>query len=164
MDSNSPVRINFPESIQFSVSNRSTLEQTNIKHCKIRCRFQLNIGHGTAEFTVEFNSTLDQRGLSTALSVCSRITPHLFNIIVIIIFFFFFFWHSKIALLFSRSCYFRLQFLMPTFFRSSSTDSRHLSLCFPTRRVPSGLNRVSFLQGFSSCILKRCPSHLNLPI
>ena len=44
------------------------------------------------------------------------------------------------------------------FFRSPSTDSVHLSLGFPTGRVPSGLNRVSFLQGSSSCTLKRLPS------
>jgi hypothetical protein len=30
--------------------------------------------------------------------------------------------------------------------------------------VPPGLRRVRFLQGSSSCILKRCPSHLNFPI
>jgi hypothetical protein len=30
--------------------------------------------------------------------------------------------------------------------------------------VPSGLCNVNCLQGSSCCILKRCPSHLNLPI
>jgi len=58
----------------------------------------------------------------------------------------------------------RVQFLTPMFFRSSSPDSNHLNLGFPTRRVPFDLRRVSFLEGFSSCILKRCTSHLNLPI
>jgi len=50
------------------------------------------------------------------------------------------------------------------FFRSSSTESSHLNLRFPTRRVLSGLSTVSFLQGSSYCILKSCPSHLTLPI
>jgi hypothetical protein len=52
-----------------------------------------------------------------------------------------------------------LRFLKPIIFRSSSTDSSHLTLGFPTHRVPSGLRTVSFLQGSSSCILQRCPSH-----
>jgi hypothetical protein len=30
--------------------------------------------------------------------------------------------------------------------------------------VLSGLCNVNFLQGSSSCTLKRCPSHFNLPI
>jgi hypothetical protein len=30
--------------------------------------------------------------------------------------------------------------------------------------VPCGLRRVSLLEGSSSCILKRCPRHLNLAI
>ena len=83
----------------------------------------------------------------------------------------FLFWHyshrwtsasTKIALPCSRSCYSRLQFLTPTFVRSSSTDFSQLNLGFPTRRVPSGLSRVSFLKGSSSCILQRRPSHLNI--
>jgi hypothetical protein len=44
------------------------------------------------------------------------------------------------------------------FYRSSSAGSSHLNLGFPTRRVPSDLRTVS------SCILKRCPSRLSLPI
>jgi hypothetical protein len=63
-----------------------------------------------------------------------------------------------------RSCYLRHQFLMPMLFRSPLTDSRHLNLAFPIGRVSSGLSRVSFLQGSNSCILKRCPSILILPI
>jgi len=66
------------------------------------------------------------------------------------------------CLYFSRSCYSHLQLPTPIFFRSSSTDSNHLNSGFPTRRVPSGLSRVSFLQGSSSCTLQRCPSHLIL--
>jgi hypothetical protein len=62
-----------------------------------------------------------------------------------------------------RSCYLRLQFLTLMIFRSS-TDSGHLNLGFSTRQVPSGLRTVSFQQGSSSCILKGCPSHLNVPI
>jgi hypothetical protein len=58
----------------------------------------------------------------------------------------------------------RVQFLTPIFFRTSSTDSSHLSLGFPRRRVPSSSSRVSFLWGSSSCVLKRCPSHFYLPI
>jgi hypothetical protein len=84
---------------------------------------------------------------------------------------FFFCWHYsprwtlasfKIVLHCSRSCVLRLQFFTPIFLRSVSTDSSHLPLSFPTRRVPSGLYNVSFLQGSNSCILKRCPSHLSL--
>jgi len=55
--------------------------------------------------------------------------------------FFFFSWHyspwwtaasSRIVLHRSRSCNLRLQFLMPTFLRSSSTYSGHFNLGFPT--------------------------------
>ena len=70
----------------------------------------------------------------------------------------------KIVFHYSRSCYLRLQFLMSIFFTSSSPDSSHLNLGLPTRRLPFALRTVRFLQGSSSCILKRCPSHLNLPI
>jgi hypothetical protein len=70
---------------------------------------------------------------------------------------------SKIALHWSRSCVFRLQFLTPIIFRSSSIESSHLIAGLPTGRVPSDLWTVNFLQGFGSCILERCPSHLNLP-
>ena len=48
--------------------------------------------------------------------------------------------------------------------KSSSSDLSHLSGGFPTSWVPSGLRRTSVLQGSRFCILKRCPSHLNLPI
>jgi len=71
---------------------------------------------------------------------------------------------SKIVLHCSRSCYLRLQFLTPLFFKSSSTDSSHLKLGFLKRRVPSGLRTVSLLQGSSPYILNSCPIHLNLPI
>jgi len=89
------------------------------------------------------------------------------------LFFFFFFcldspsWtlsSSKIALHCSRSCYLPLQFFMPIFFRSSSTESNHFDLDFRVRRVLSGLWGVIFLQGSSSCVLQRYSSHLNLPI
>jgi hypothetical protein len=62
----------------------------------------------------------------------------------------------------SSACDFRLQSLKRTVFRSS-TESSHLMADLRTRRVPSGLCRVNFLQGFCSCILKSCPSHLNRP-
>jgi len=52
---------------------------------------------------------------------------------------------SKIVLHVSESCDLRIQFLVPIFFRSSPTDSSQLNLCFSTRRLPSGLRRVSFL-------------------
>ena len=52
----------------------------------------------------------------------------------------------------------------PIFFRSSSTDSSHLNLRSPKCRVPSGFRTVRFLQGPISCILKRCPRHLSLPV
>jgi hypothetical protein len=57
-----------------------------------------------------------------------------------------------------------LQFLTPLFFWSSSTDSSHLNSGFPTHCVPSGLRTVSFLLGYSSYFLQRCPSHLSLPV
>jgi hypothetical protein len=92
---------------------------------------------------------------------------------VVVVHFFFFFcrryspwWTSAsfmIACHWSWSCDFRLQFLMPIVFRSSSTESSHLIAGLPTRWVPSGLCRVNFLQGFCSCILKKCPSHHNHP-
>jgi hypothetical protein len=68
-----------------------------------------------------------------------------------------------IALHFFRSCDYRLQFLKPIVFKSSSTESSHPIAGLPTRWVPSGLYKVNCLQGFCSCILKRCPSHLNRP-
>ena len=71
---------------------------------------------------------------------------------------------SKIVLHCSRFCGFHLQFLMSIFFMSSSTDSSHVTLGFPTRRVPSALCTVSLLHESSSCILKRCPSHLTLTV
>jgi hypothetical protein len=39
--------------------------------------------------------------------------------------------YSKVVLHCCRSCNLRHQFLTPMFFRSSSTDSRHLNLTFP---------------------------------
>jgi hypothetical protein len=87
-------------------------------------------------------------------------------------FFFFFFCGSyiqwwtltfvTIACRWSRFCDFRLQFLTPIVFTSSSTESSHLIAGLPTHQVPSALRRVNFLQEFCSCILKRYPpSHLN---
>jgi hypothetical protein len=58
-----------------------------------------------------------------------------------------------------QSCFLRLQFATPIFFRSSSADS---SLGFPTRWLPSGLRRMSLLHGSSSCILNRRPSDISL--
>ena len=82
------------------------------------------------------------------------------------------FWHyslwslvySKIVLHCSWSCRLHLQLLMPMFIISPSTDSSTLKLGFPICQVPSGLKKISLLQRYSSCILQRCPSHLNLPI
>jgi hypothetical protein len=67
----------------------------------------------------------------------------------------------------SRSCYLPLQFPTPMLFRSSSTDPSRLTLGFPTLRVPSGLSRVNFLQGSSSCILNwptYCTAYFNFYI
>ena len=100
-----------------------------------------------------------------------------FRIIVLIWrrrqFFFFslflFLWHyspwwtlasSTTVLHWSRSSNLCHQFLTLIIFRSSSTDSRHLTLGSPTCRVSSGLTTVSFLQGSTSYILRSCPSHL----
>jgi hypothetical protein len=63
----------------------------------------------------------------------------------------------------SWSCDFCLQFLTPIVSTSSSTESSKLIAYLPTHRVPAGLCRVSFLQGFCSCILGRCSSHINHP-
>jgi hypothetical protein len=63
----------------------------------------------------------------------------------------------------SRSSDFRLQFLTAVIFRSSAIECSHPTASLPTRRVPSGLCRVNFLQGSCSCVLKRCPSHLSRP-
>jgi hypothetical protein len=35
-------------------------KKNNIKHCKIVCRVELDIGRGATESTVEFNSTLHE--------------------------------------------------------------------------------------------------------
>ena len=80
--------------------------------------------------------------------------------------FFFFFWHysswrtlvsSKIAPpVFSPLL--PVQFLTHMVCISSSTDSSHLNWGFSTCRVPSDLRTIN------SCILKRCLSHLNMPI
>jgi hypothetical protein len=51
-----------------------------------------------------------------------------------------------IACHWSWFCDFRLQFLIPIVFRSSSAESSHLSAGLPTRRVPSGLCRVNFIE------------------
>jgi hypothetical protein len=48
---------------------------------------------------------------------------------------------SKTVLHCSRSRDSRLQFLTPTSFRSSSTDSSHISSSFPKLRIASGLSR-----------------------
>ena len=66
---------------------------------------------------------------------------------------------SKIVQHYSGSCDLRIQVLIPIFFRSSPSDSSHLNLCFSTRRLPSSLRRVSFLQGSSSCILFHLPQY-----
>jgi hypothetical protein len=91
----------------------------------------------------------------------------------VFVFFFLFLWHYspwwtlasfKIVLHCSRSCALRLQFFTSIFLKSVSTYPSHLALGFQTCRVPSSLCNVNTLQGYSSCFLKRCPSHLNLPI
>jgi hypothetical protein len=68
-----------------------------------------------------------------------------------------------VALPWSRSCDLRLQFLKPIVVISPSIECSHLTASLPTRRVPCGLCRVNFLQGFCSYIMYSCPSHLNHP-
>jgi hypothetical protein len=68
-----------------------------------------------------------------------------------------------IALLLSRSCDFCLKFLIPIIFRSSSSESSHLTAGLWTCSVPCGLWNVSFLHGSCSCILQMCLNHFNLP-
>jgi hypothetical protein len=50
------------------------------------------------------------------------------------------------ALHWSWSCQFRLQFVRPIIFKSSSTESSHLISGLPVCRVPSGLCTINFLQ------------------
>jgi hypothetical protein len=64
--------------------------------------------------------------------------------------------------MYTCTCVFCLQFLTPIIFRSPSIESSHPIAGLPAHRVPSGLWRVNFLQGFCSCILKRCHSHHSL--
>jgi hypothetical protein len=61
----------------------------------------------------------------------------------------------------SQSRDFSLHLQRPIIFKSSPAESSHLMAGLPTRRVHYGFCRVNFLQGFCSCILERCPSHLN---
>ena len=102
-----------------------------------------------------------------------RENAHTFLLIFFFFSFFFFFCHcsplwttasSTTVLHRSLSCYLCLQFLKAFFFESSPTDSGLLNLGFPTCPFSPGLRRVSFLQGSISCLLKRCPSHLKIPI
>jgi hypothetical protein len=58
----------------------------------------------------------------------------------------------------SRSRDFRLQFLKSIAFKSPSIESSHLRAGLPSSRLPSGLYRVNFLQGFWFCILKYIPA------
>ena len=64
VNSNSLVQIIFSrKSLVFKVEkwplDDRSLGKTNIKQCKINCRFELDIGPGTAESAVESNSILD---------------------------------------------------------------------------------------------------------
>lgn len=45
------------------------LTKTNIKRCKITCRFELDSGLGTTGSAVEFNSTRDQQFLIHLLQI-----------------------------------------------------------------------------------------------
>jgi hypothetical protein len=51
--------------------------KSNIKRCKIACRFEIDIGRGTTESAVVFISTLDQYGLKTGSFLMSgvRLSP-----------------------------------------------------------------------------------------
>jgi uncharacterized integral membrane protein len=87
-------------------------------------------------------------------------------LILLLLLLFLFALQSLVNLSFFQNCpplfsvfYFLLQFLTPYLFRSSSTDSSLFNLGFPTRPLPSDLRTVSFVQRFSSCILKWYPSH-----
>jgi hypothetical protein len=63
-----------------------------------------------------------------------------------------------IACHWSHSCDFDLKFQMAIVLKSS-TEASHLISGLPTR-VPSDLSKANFLQGFCSCILKGCPTHV----
>jgi len=58
--------------VQKKSQNKSSLGETNIKHYKIMCRYELDIEPGTAESVVEFNSTLDL----VKQKVLSNLTQH----------------------------------------------------------------------------------------
>jgi hypothetical protein len=96
----------------------------------------------------------------------------LYNIFLFFFFFLLFFWRcgpwsafafSKIVLHCSRSSYLHFQFLTPIIFRSSSTESSHRNLGFPTCRLPSGFRSVSSLQRSNFFIIKptRCTNFPN---
>jgi hypothetical protein len=63
-------------------------------------------------------------------------------------------WWSLVSFLiachWSRFCDFHLQFLTPIVFRSSSTESSHLTAGLPSRWMPSGLYRVNFMEAVCS--------------
>jgi hypothetical protein len=56
------------------------------------------------------------------------------------------------------------QFLTPTLSASLITPSIHLRFGLPTRLLPSGLSKVIFLHGRSSCICTICSAQLSLVI
>ena len=67
VNSNSLAQFNVPESVYVQspqcpkriLGNRS-IRKTNIKLCKITCKFKLDFRSGKAESDIEFNSTLNQ--------------------------------------------------------------------------------------------------------
>jgi hypothetical protein len=57
---------------------------------------------------------------------------------------------------------FSFHLLIPKFRRSASTVFSHLTLCLQILLIPSSLENVTFLHGYDSSLLNRCPSHVSL--
>jgi hypothetical protein len=59
VDSTILVQINFPQNLEVKNQplDKRRLKETKTKHCKITCRFQLDIGPSMTESDVEFNWT-----------------------------------------------------------------------------------------------------------
>lgn len=64
MTARSLIQINFPETL-FHLSKEANIQQelmeNQLKNCQIMRRFELDIGSGTAESTVESDSKLEEK-------------------------------------------------------------------------------------------------------
>ena len=160
--------------------NSKTFESTNVKQCRIKCRYDLIGVPDKTELGFSQFRKAPKAGYTAifidSILKCSKgeknsRTEEKVRVPDIMSFFccwlYSHWWTSASSKTVRHSSLtrgLRLQFLTLMFFTSSSTDPSHINLRFPTRCLPSDLSTVSFLQGSSSCILNRCPSHIILPI